>query len=45
MGIFGSFKAARQTVEDAKKDVRRPKNDEVAQQRAKKSSGQGGGKR
>lgn len=43
MGIFGSFKAARQTVEDAKKDVRRPKKDEVADKRQQKQ--QGGGKK
>ena len=46
MKFLGSFKAAKQVVEDAKKDVRRPQN-EVAQQRAKKNGGQqqGGGRR
>lgn len=36
MGIFGSFKKANQVINDAKKDVKRPKKDEVAKQRAKK---------
>jgi hypothetical protein len=36
MGIFGSFKRANQVIADAKKDVKRPKKDEVAAQRDKK---------
>lgn len=45
MGVFGSFSKAKQTIEEAKKDVRRPR-DEVSQQRAKKAGQQqGGGKR
>lgn len=38
VGIFGSFKQAKQTIEDAKKDVRRPR-DEVADKRAQKGNG------
>ena len=37
MGIFGSFKRANQVIADAKKDVKRPKKDEVAAQRNKKN--------
>lgn len=44
MGIFGSFKQARQTIEDAKKDVRRPKND-LAAKRQQKQQQKGGGKK
>lgn len=36
---IGSPGQARRVVEDAKKDVRRPKKDEVSQQRAKKQQG------
>lgn len=35
MGIFGSFKRANQVIADAKKDVKRPRKDEIAQQRDK----------
>lgn len=38
MGVFGSFKQAKQVVKDAKKDVRRPK-DEVAAKRQQKQQG------
>jgi hypothetical protein len=42
MGIFGSFKQARETIDAAKKDVRRPA-DEVAARRQQKNQQQNGG--
>lgn len=44
MGIFGSFSKAKQTVADAKKDVRRPK-DQVSDRRQQNQKKQGGGKK
>lgn len=38
MGIFGSFKKAGQTIEDARRDVKKSK-DEVAAKRDQKKSG------
>jgi hypothetical protein len=39
VGIFGSFSKAKQTIEDAKKDVKRPRKDEVAAKRQQKNGG------
>lgn len=39
MGIFGSFKQAKQVVKDAQKDVRRPQKDEVGAKRQQKNTG------
>lgn len=39
MGIFGSFSKASKVINDAKKDVKRPKKDEVAAKRQQKNQG------
>ena len=40
MGIFGSFKKANQTIDDARRDVKKPKGkDEVAAKGDQKKSG------
>lgn len=39
MGIFGSFSKANKVINDAKKDVKRPKKDEVAAKRQQKNQG------
>lgn len=39
MGIFGSFKQANKVIADAKKDVQRPRKDEVAAKRQQKQQG------
>jgi len=40
MGIFKAFQKANQTIDDARRDVKKPKGkDEVAAKRAQKKSG------